>query len=644
MTKKIVSPLLILFFIHFIQPPGYGQTSGLDNLLQRLDIKQMDLDTSHKNKTEISLSLLQYFRDRKNVHHPVNRQGKNLAFGNSATPRDISIANNALKHILVGQPAYDPVFCGEDIDWNTRPVPDREWVWQLNRMYFWSSMAKTYWHTGDEKYALEWCNQFLDWVEDNPNDEAHTFAWRSIEAGIRGHSWTALWQHFIDSQSMTPRVVIAFLNSCFDHAEYLMTKYSSSSNWALMEAEGLAFISILFPEFHRSEGWCHEAISRLNKEIDIQVYDDGHQRELAMGYHIGCIRWFYRTYEFAALNGRANAFSEHYLTRLEQMCEVPLKLGLPDGTNAQFGDAWRGKPGQHRDRFVQWAEIFGRQDFLYLGTDGAQGSPPSETAFALPISGLYSMRSDWDKDAIAMVLKCGPDGGGHCQPDNGTFVIYAGGKNLTPDAGSFIYSGNPEGRAWFRQTKIHQTLTLNGQNSAYEPKLIFWEPGQNDDILVVENESYPGLTHRRAVFFVDKKYFVVVDDAYGATEGEVDIHFQFAPGEVIFDTINLSARTAFKDGWNLHIRSATPNKTSMSKEEGQVSFVYTQKEPRPAFRFRKIKQPNRGIRFITILTPYHKDLPLYDAAVSGTTGIGGDDLEINVGVHGSEKILRYSIR
>ena len=130
-----------------------------------------------------------------------------------------------------------------------------------------------------------------------------------------------------------------------------------------------------------------------------------------------------------------------------------------------------------------------------------------------------------------MVLKCGPDGGGHCQPDNGTFTLYAGGRTLMPDAGSYIYSGNPEGREWFRQTKIHQTLTLNGENTTYDPKLLLWQPGEDLDILVVENAGYDNLTHSRSVFFVDKRYFIIVDEAIGTGTGNVDIHFQLAPGK-----------------------------------------------------------------------------------------------------------------
>ena len=160
------------------------------------------------------------------------------------------------------------------------------------------------------------------------------------------------------------------------------------------------------------------------------------------------------------------------------MCEVPMKLCLPDGTNVQFGDAWAGKPGQHSQRFLEWSALFDRADFLYMATEGMEGTKPELTAYALKESGLYSMRSSWDKQAICLVLKCGPDGGGHCQPDNGTFDVYAGGRNLMPDAGSYIYSGDPGGRAWFRQTKVHQTLTLTGRIQDTPPGYCSGNPGK----------------------------------------------------------------------------------------------------------------------------------------------------------------------
>jgi heparan-sulfate lyase len=615
-------------------------------LLSRLNLDFPGLEQvkAAAGEPEIAIKeLLICFRNGVSGKHPLDKNTKSSLLGNCATPKDLEVADNALKHIFVGQPAYPPHFCGEDIDWSTSPVPDSEWVWQLNRMGFWSAIGKAYWHTGDEKYAEAWVEQLTDWVRKNPNDTAHHYAWRSIEAGIRGHQWMELFQRFVDSPSFTPEVLTAFLNSCYDHASYLMTKYSTRSNWGLMEAEGMAFIAIIFPQFNDSKTWRTEAIRRLNAETTLQVYPDGFQRELSLGYHRGCISWFLGTYELAQLNGIKNVFSDEYLRTVEKMCEVVMKVALPDGTHAQFGDDWQGTSGQHKQDFLKWAELFGREDFLYLATDGEKGVPPAQTTFALSKSGFYSMRSGWDKNAVCMVLKCGPDGGGHSQPDNGTFDLYTGGRNLMPDGGCYIYSGDPENRDWFRQTKVHKTLTLNDRNSRYAPNLLLWSPGEQQDILVIENDSYENLRHRRAVFFIDKKYFVIVDEAIGTATGQTRIHFQLAPGNAVFNEKDRSVWTDFKDSPNVLIRTMPQKGLKLIKEEGQVSFVYTVKEPRPAFVYQIDKSTEKGIRFVTVVAPYAGSQTPDIRVEFPEEPVGNPSIRLKIKEGNQSKITGYSL-
>jgi heparan-sulfate lyase len=250
------------------------------------------------------------------------------------------------------------------------------------------------------------------------------------------------------------------------------------------------------------------------------------------------------------------------------------------------------------------------------------------------------MKSGWDKNAISMVLKCGPDGGGHCQPDNGTFELYAGGRNLMPDAGSYIYSGDPENRAWFRQTKVHQTLTFNNENSKYAPKLLLWQPGENLDILVVENKSYENLAHRRSVFFVDKRYFIIVDEAIGTATGDVDIHFQLAPGVAVFNRDNLSAHTNFTEGWNVHVQTQNQKGLDLIEEEGQVSFEYTKKEPRPAFCFRLKKKSDKKISFVTLVVPYEKSFP--DVQIANVLS-NFSEVSITISENGKTKSIGYKL-
>ncbi|MDR1339708.1 MAG: heparinase II/III family protein [Prevotellaceae bacterium] len=588
-------------------PDSRYSADEINTLLSRLntDFPGMEKVKAAADRPEEAIKeLLTFYRNGGAGKHPLDKNDRSKSRGSYATEKEIESADNALKHILTGQGAYPPFYRGEDIDWLTNPVPDNEWIWQLNRMGFWIDMGKTYWHTGDEKYAGEWVAQLLHWTRKNPNDKAHAVAWRSIEAGIRGNFWTTLFQYFIDSPAFTEEALTAFLNSCYDHASYLMGKYTVRSNWALIEAAGMAYIAITFPQFKDAEKWRTEAFRRFNEEISLQVYPDGFQHELSMGYHTGCISLFMVAYDLAKLNGIEGVLPENYLRIIEKMCEVPMKICLPDGTSTGFGDDWRGRPGQYKNRFLHWAKLFDRRDFLFLGTDGNEGEAPAQTAFALPQSGMYSMRSGWDTGAVFLALKCGPDGGWHCQPDNGTFVLYAGGRNLMPDAGCYVYSGDPEGREWFRQTKVHKTLTLDNKNSRYRPKQLYWSPGDGLDILVVENGSYENLRHRRSVFFVDKTYFVFVDEAIGSATGQLDLHFQFAPGDAVFDENRYVVRSAFDEGWNVSVKANPLKGMKLIREEGQSAPAYQMKEACPAFAYRIDKKTPESVRFITVVMPY----------------------------------------
>jgi hypothetical protein len=145
---------LILTFFCFLFETSVAQPSAeIEKLLNTLNLSESGLEKvkqSLDDPENAARELLNYYKQRNSVNHPIDRNLKASSKGNIATEKDFETANNALKHIFVGQPAYPPYFCGDDIDWGTRPVPDNEWVWQLNRMSFWETMGKVYWHTGDE--------------------------------------------------------------------------------------------------------------------------------------------------------------------------------------------------------------------------------------------------------------------------------------------------------------------------------------------------------------------------------------------------------------------------------------------------------------------------------------------------------------
>jgi len=102
--------------------------------------------------------------------------------------------------------------------------------------------------------------------------------------------------------------------------------------------------------------------------------------------------------------------------------------------------------------------------------------------------------------------------------------------------------------------------------------------------LVGHPDRHPGDQHRRTVWFVDRRFFVLLDEAIGDAAGRLDLHFQFAPGEVAFDADNLRAYTLFEDA-NVLVAAEDGARWKLEEEEGWFAWAYGYRAPRKAFRF-----------------------------------------------------------
>jgi heparan-sulfate lyase len=207
-----------------------------------------------------------------------------------------------------------------------------------------------------------------------------------------------------------------------------------------------------------------------------------------------------------------------------------------------------------------------------------------------------------------MAVHCSPPAiSGHDQPDNGTFELYAFGRWLMPDSGYYTYGHDPEARAWHRQTRVHNTLTLDGADSRVAGELLLWKSELAYDVLCVQNNGYESLAHRRTIWFVDRRFFVILDEAIGTADGTIDLHFQFSPGDVSVDTDRHTVTTAYEDA-NV-LLSMPPNApVTLETEPGWFAWKYGHREPRIAVRFRHAGPS--PVCFLTVIVPFEgKDAP-----------------------------------
>ncbi len=105
--------------------------------------------------------------------------------------------------------------------------------------------------------------------------------------------------------------------------------------------------------------------------------------------------------------------------------------------------------------------------------------------------------------------------------------------------------------------------------------------------MVTQNQIKAGLTHRRAVFFVDKEFFVLVDEGYGdGNKDKINLNFHLCSSEAnetVYDDLSASyqygAHTTFANN-NILVRTFAETNQNLANQMLHLMFTMSFQEKR----------------------------------------------------------------
>jgi hypothetical protein len=297
------------------------------------------------------------------------------------------------------------------------------------------------------------------------------------------------------------------------------------------------------------------------------VRADGFYFEQSAYYHVYALEFFLLCGLLAAKNDAPP--SAEYAATVERMCSA-LALLSQTGITASFGDDDGGRvlDGQRNraqnltEPLATAAVVFGRGDFKYLAKglnedviwllgaegveqfDSVKSSAPQLSSAALEASGFYVMSSA-EPVPQQLVLDAGPHGAGaagHGHADALSAQLLYGGHVLLQDRGTFEYVGQTSDRADLRGTSAHNTMTVDGvgQSESRGPfawdrltrtQREVWIAGEHFDLFRASHDGYArrGVTHRRWVFHLHGRFWLIRDVAEGQGTHKLEIAWQLGP-------------------------------------------------------------------------------------------------------------------
>ena len=237
------------------------------------------------------------------------------------------------------------------------------------------------------------------------------------------------------------------------------------------------------------------------------------------------------------------------------------------------------------------------------------------------------MRNGWGRRAHQLIFDVGPIGcpvsSGHGHADLLSIQCSAFGETYLVDAGTGCYQSGNAWRDYFRSTRAHSTITIDGRDQATTTGPFSWQGTRPSarlvgfancheyDVVEARHNAYGDLeypvTHsRRVVFVKEAGYWVIVDDLTGSAHHSIALRYQFAQLEAACEKSWVRVRGRYGSALLVRAFAATTLDThlgagKLEPAHGWISPNYGQCFAAPSLTY--TTESTLPLRLVTVLYP-----------------------------------------
>lgn len=459
-------------------------------------------------------------------------------------------------------------------------IGDARTNWELNRHFQFAMLAKNYYASADRVFLDELIELFTDWNDKNPF--LHGISWTSVmEVAIRASNWCYAYC-FISRAKDVPQEILEQLRvgiiNMTDYVAQHYSRYSSANNHLIVEAYAIGQTGVLT----RNQEWINLSLSLLTRELPLQNYSDGINRELSLHYQsfymeaMGLMLRLLVKNNIHVPNG--------WIEMLAKMSGYLANCMGQYGEVIDFGDNDEGKILDLCGGYSHYQYVLGLMSLLlpmrYIENE----------ACCENLNWLFTDkdRTQTKDKYIANQSVCYVEGGNtilrssngriligidhadlgfgsiaaHGHADALSFQMYVDGKAIFVDPGTYIYHCDIESRNAFRRTENHNTVCLEGKDQSEMLGTFLWgkrakcrllqhEIGKDTCIIEAEHDGYAPLVHRRRIEL--NSHTLTITDSLSKDKNATAI-FVLAAGvelQIIGDTVEIAL-----NGASIHLQTS----------------------------------------------------------------------------------------
>jgi hypothetical protein len=376
------------------------------------------------------------------------------------------------------------------------------------------------------------------------------------------------------------------LKGIYHHAWWIernLSLFSSLGNHTVCEAMGLVFAGSVCREMEDGRRWLNTGIGLLAQELPHQVLDDGGPAEQAFGYHRFVLDIYWLAIDFLESNNlrccddfKARLLAgESFLSCFGDTAGIIPPVG-------DYDDGYAIAPGLSPRRLIPAEQQPPCKTFSKSGYTVVRGNGESLLAFDHGPLGMAPLYNHGHADALSITLSIGDT----------AFLV---------DAGTYRYNGVPPFRRYFKGTKAHNTVVIDGLDQATQMTGFIWEEPFSGRLeravetaagLLIEasHDGYSRLKepvlHTRSIQCAPNGAWVITDLFKGTGQHTFELNFHFHP-EIIMTEQEIGW-LAERNGHRIRVELANGGFHLCRGKEGPLmgwfSPAYNLKTPSPVLQ------------------------------------------------------------
>ncbi len=364
-------------------------------------------------------------------------------------------------------------------------------------------------------------SELLRWIRDNPFPDGPHYK-SAMECGLRIPVFFYGLKNDDEDKNL-------FLNAMYAHAWWIsrrLSLYSSLGNHTIAESVGLIFGGAVFRSIREGRAWLDKGLELLRQELTHQILDDGGPAEQSFNYHRFVLDLYWLAIDFLEKNNLHDCsdmkprllLGEEFLNALACSGGKIPAIGDSDDSHAIA-------PGVTPKRIKHQGNRNAIQSFPYSGYTVVRTATGGCLIFDHGPLGMAPLYNHGHADALSI-------------------IVYKDGVEMLVDPGTYRYNGEPEFRRYFKGTRAHNTVTVDGFDQAVQETGFVWrrpcraelmrrEETAGTLILEARHDGYRRLKdpveHRRVIAFFGGAHFVIRDTFSGAGVHDFELNYHLHP-------------------------------------------------------------------------------------------------------------------